>query len=304
MRSLIDSTDFLHDPTALRERLVEEGYLYLPGFLPADDMIRVRTILAQSLTDHGWLTDPHSLTMASPGLQFSGESFSRVYPSVQQVEDFHRLAQHSRFTEVTEALLGGPVFCHPARVLRLATPRESRYTTRAHQDFAVLHVTSDVLTCWVTFTQCDSEQQGLRLIPRSHRNGYLPTDETQGGSRPLYLGVAPDDPRWVTADYAPGDLVLFHSLTVHAGGPNRSDRLRMSMDIRYQRDDEPLLSEFTHPHGWPRTPDWDQLADGWADRSLHALPPGVRIVHTDPDTPYHERLQGLRAPRSRLLDRE
>jgi hypothetical protein len=39
---------------------------------------------------------------------------------------------------------------------------------------------------------------------------------------------------WLTADYHPGDLLVFHNLMVHWALPNRSDRIRVSIDNRCQ----------------------------------------------------------------------
>ena len=37
---------------------------------------------------------------------------------------------------------------------------------------------------------------------------------------------------WLTAHYHPGDLLIFHNLMIHWSLPNRSDRIRLSIDTR------------------------------------------------------------------------
>ena len=39
---------------------------------------------------------------------------------------------------------------------------------------------------------------------------------------------------WLTAHYHPGDLLIFHNLMIHWSLPNRSDRIRLSIDNRCQ----------------------------------------------------------------------
>jgi hypothetical protein len=39
---------------------------------------------------------------------------------------------------------------------------------------------------------------------------------------------------WVGGDINTGDVLLFHSLTVHEAAPNRSSQLRISVDCRFQ----------------------------------------------------------------------
>ncbi|MFJ4851611.1 MULTISPECIES: phytanoyl-CoA dioxygenase family protein [unclassified Streptomyces] len=305
MHHLRDSRDALTDTTELRDRLAEDGYLYLPGVLDTTEVNAVQAELRAALHEIGWLADPGALTVAEREIGFRTESFRTVYPAVLRLESVHRLAFTPVLWTLMERLLGGDVFCHPARVVRLAPPsaRPGEYATRAHQDFVVQHVTTDAVTAWIPFTDCDEDKQGLRLIPGSHLHGFLPTDASLGGRRPLYLPVRPDDPAWASADYAPGDLVLFHSLTVHGGGPNASDELRLSADVRYQLTDEPLRAEFAHPHGWPVTPDWDVLAAAWDTDRWHRLPDRVRLVPMPEGLDYGEYLAGLTPPASRLLSR-
>lgn len=303
MRALTATDHRAAGPEELRARLVADGYVYLPGLLDAADVLTAQEDLRRALHAAGWLAGTDDLTVARRDLRFSADSFATVYPAVQRVESFHRLAHHPRLSGLARSLLGGTVFCHPAKVVRLAPPtRDARtYATRAHQDFVVQHVAADVLTFWIPLADCSAERQGLRIIPGSHRGGYLPTDPGQGGARPLYLDVSPDDARWATAEYRPGDVVLFHSLTVHGGGPNTTDELRVSADIRYQRTDEPMRAEFAHPHGWPRTPDWPELTAGWHTTRWCELPAEVELVPLPTDVSYDELLTRLRAPYSRLL---
>lgn len=305
MHRLRDSRDALADTTELRDRLAEDGYLYLPGVLDITEVDAIQAELRAALHAIGWLKDPGALAVAEPEIGFRTESFRTVYPAVLRLESVHRLAFTPVLWALMEGLLGGEIFCHPARVVRLAPPsaRPDEYATRAHQDFVVQHVTTDAVTAWIPFTDCDETRQGLRLIPGSHRRGFLPTDASLGGRRPLYLPVPPDDPAWASVDYTRGDLVLFHSLTVHGGGPNTSNELRMSADVRYQLTDEPLRADFAHPHGWPITPDWDELSVDWETDRWHRLPDRVRLIPMPEDVDYGEYLARLTAPPSRLLAR-
>ncbi len=45
--------------------------------------------------------------------------------------------------------------------------------------------------------------------------------------------------RWLTAEYHVGDVVIFGMDVVHGGMDNRSGRLRLSSDSRYQLASEP-----------------------------------------------------------------
>jgi len=45
--------------------------------------------------------------------------------------------------------------------------------------------------------------------------------------------------RWLTAEYEPGDLLIFTRQTVHASLDNQTERVRISVDTRYQPANEP-----------------------------------------------------------------
>ncbi|MFF5259927.1 phytanoyl-CoA dioxygenase family protein [Actinomadura viridis] len=303
MRTLRDSSDARDDMNDLAGRLREDGYVYLPGTLDPDRVEAVSADIRAALLRVGWLDEPGTTRVRARDRRFTGESLSQGYGGLQSVESFHALGHDPALLEVTSGLLGGPAFCHPAKVGRVSFPTDApaAFFTRPHQDFVVLHVTTDVLTVWIPFTACSAEHQGLCVLTGSHRDGFRLPDPSMGGARPLYVCVEPDDPRWATADYRPGDIVIFHSLTVHGAMANRSDRVRLSADIRFQLPTDPIRPEFLHPHGWPRTPDWPELTGGWTSLRWTEAPPEVPRVPPPPGLEYMEILEGLRPPPSRVL---
>ena len=72
-----------------------------------------------------------------------------------------------------------------------------------------------------------------------------------------------------------GDVLIFHSLAVHKGVSNRSDKLRMSMDARYQRASDPIAPGSLLPHSQPN--DWESV---FADAGT-ASDKNTRTVSTD-----------------------
>ena len=76
----------------------------------------------------------------------------------------------------------------------------------------------------------------------------------------------PLEGRWVCGDFAVGDVLLFHSMTVHKGLPNRSDKLRMSMDVRYQLVSEPFNIDNANPDGQPLS--WEEIYADWRSDAL------------------------------------
>jgi hypothetical protein len=104
----------------------------------------------------------------------------------------------------------------------------------------------------------------LQIAAGSHTNGVYDFDIAGGAG-----GIEIKDPlegRWVSADFAVGDVLLFHSMSVHKGLPNRSDKLRMSMDVRYQLVREPFNIDNANPDGQPLS--WQEVYAGWRSDAL------------------------------------
>ena len=68
--------------------------------------------------------------------------------------------------------------------------------------------------------------------------------------------------RWVTTDFAAGDVLIFNSLTVHAALHNVTEfDLRLSVDYRYQLEGEELTEVCLHPHFQRIT--WEDVYANW-----------------------------------------
>jgi hypothetical protein len=71
---LRSSMDVIEDASTLRERMAEDGYLYLPGYLDRDLVLRAREsvtqrIAAEGLTDPGYSAD-EAVAHPDSGLKF------------------------------------------------------------------------------------------------------------------------------------------------------------------------------------------------------------------------------------------
>jgi len=53
-------------------------------------------------------------------------------------------------------------------------------------------------------------------------------------SDPLELSALDAGSQWQTADFGPGDLVIFGMRTLHMSTANQTDRVRLSCDVRWQ----------------------------------------------------------------------
>jgi ectoine hydroxylase-related dioxygenase (phytanoyl-CoA dioxygenase family) len=125
--------------------------------------------------------------------------------------------------------------------------------------------TTNLLTAWVPYGDVPRPMGGLAILEGSHRHreireeygrqdvdtfcenlGEEPRDGEPGaGVDPILDQDATAlrrrlGGRWLTTDFAAGDLLLFGMFTAHASLDNRTNRWRLSSDSRYQLAAEPI----------------------------------------------------------------
>ncbi len=268
MRAFIDSSDLIADGTALAERMRRDGYLFLPGLLPRDDVRALQRQIGSIARDSGWLRRDHPVeeAIADPsGFCVDPDpTYLKTLRQINRLEDYHALKHHPILIDLLERMLGGAMLPHPRVLMRNIFPQHEEYTTKAHQDFPNVQGTTEVYTAWMPLIDCPLHVGPLQVAAGSHSNGVYDFD-IAGGAGGIEI-IDPLEGRWVSGDFAAGDVLLFHSMTVHKGLPNRSDKLRMSMDVRYQLISEPFNLDNANPDGQPLS--WEEVYADWRSDAL------------------------------------
>jgi hypothetical protein len=248
VRELSDSTALAADPAGLRARLADEGYVFVRGLLPADAVAAARRGVVARLARGGW-TDGS----APPGRERGAVSVREAladpaFRAALVSPDLNRLPYLPPFRRMIRSLLGAEAFSYPVKVLRAVYPERPPAITLGryvHQDYQN-SVVQDMLTTWVPLMDIPADVGGLAVLPGSNLGPPV---------RPRLLGQ--DERGWVTADYRPGDVLIFHCMTAHRPcriGPRTCGcRPTAGGSVRTS----------------PRPPRWcsARLASGWASRS-------------------------------------
>ena len=259
------------DSAALRDRLAEDGYLYLPGFFERESVLAVRRELVGRLAAAGVLEPgaPVMDAVVRPGaaLEFGRDGADLVAAN----EPLHELLYGGRMLGFYESLLGGPVRHLDFTWLRIIAPGGG---TWVHTDIVFMgRGTPNLFTSWVPYGDIPPQMGGLAILERSHtheliRDVYGRQDvdsycENLGQERPddyEWPNASPildEDAaalrrrlggRWLTADYRAGDLLVFGMFTAHGALDNRTDRIRLSSDSRYQLAADPVDERWVGPH--------------------------------------------------------
>lgn len=224
-------------PHSLQEAISSRGYALIRGLIPRSDIDNVLGGIAKILSDAGWLQPGHDpLEHIADNNAACGDpdpSFKRTYQEVFNLESFHALPHHPALKGVMNMLVGEQVLIHPKPIGRLIFPNCDSLTVRAHQDYRFMSGDPECFTVWIPLHDCPADLGPLQILEGSHRLGVI-DHEDENLHVPEISAGALTEGNWAGGQINAGDVLLFHSLTVHAASPNRSHRLRISMDCRFQ----------------------------------------------------------------------
>jgi hypothetical protein len=268
MQKFTDSTALLADGPALAEGMARDGYLFIRGLVPKDAVGNVARQFLEVAAEGGWLRpgQPMAARIANPDAVCADPepAFLDVFRRFYCREDAHALKHHPAIVGLFERMFGGEVLVHPLFVARNIFPQREALTTRPHQDFIHIQGTPETMTVWLPLQYCPLEMGGLAVAEGSHRQGVHEFTVASGAG-----GVEVTEPfesAWRCGDFELGDALIFHSMTVHKGLDNKTDRLRHSIDARYQRADAPISA--VSMAAYSGCGDWEEIYADWRNDDL------------------------------------
>lgn len=268
---LRSSIDLIEDTGALRERMAEDGYLYLRGYLDREEVIAARQVIMERLAEQGAL-DPAFPCL--DGVARAGANTSFQPDLAAHNAPLHRVLYAGRMMEFYENFLGGAVRHFDFTWLRAVSPGKG---TALHCDIVFMgRGTPNLCTAWTPLGDVSYELGGLMILENSHQNerlraGYGSKDvdtycsnrraeapKGLGGGGTIKAGGAlTNNPatlrerlggRWLSTEFRMGDLLTFGMYTIHASLDNQSNRIRCSSDSRYQLASEPADERWIGPN--------------------------------------------------------
>lgn len=160
-----------------------------------------------------------------------------------------------------------------------------------HQDYRYWQFSTSprMLTCWIALDDMSSDNGTVQVVPGSHRWGHQAVerniaedfrDSVDGAANYLRVAEAlrpPDAALQLTPITVPtGGGVLFHSLTIHSSGANRTDRRRRALSIHYAAAECRIIPGKTYDQAFPYC--FARLKEG--DRLVNKYLP--EVYSTDP----------------------
>lgn len=261
---IVSSID--EDQQTLRERFQEWGYLYIKNYVDGDKCEQ----LMQAFTD---ILEPYiSLDRGSKLPVLNGDPFfetdpiwDEVYPKMQSLEEFHRFFHDTAALDLMKTVTGTEVFVYPMKMARISTPRKLGYETPPHQDAHSHNAGPTMAGFWVALHDVSENMGRVKVLPKSHKGGVRPVFATQGVGG-VQCEIYPEETTWHVSNFERGDVLIFHSSTVHKAEPNTAENsVRLSVDTRFCDHGAAVYSSNLEPHhGWRIDGlDWDEIYKSW-----------------------------------------
>lgn len=212
-------TDPVASPELLTEEQVrfykEEGYLILRGLISPEEAVRLKSEVMD--------------IMAIIGLGKTKLKQTREYLAGSALDTF---VNSPHLLGIAERLMGGPSSLYlPFTAVKSADGGgEFHY----HQDNQYTRFDGPGINLWFGLMPMTEENGCLKVVPRSHLKGTLPSWSPEGDG---HKAVTFEPEEFVPIIMEPGDCVAFSRLTVHGSGPNTTGEHRVGYAVQYNRDD-------------------------------------------------------------------
>jgi hypothetical protein len=275
------SNDARSDAEELRRRMAEEGYLFFRRLIEPGTMLSLRRDIMGVLQQSGWLcegTDPgEGIVDLSKRCTEGDPPYGPVYHRVYRLESFHRLPHDPALVSTVEKIMDARTIPVPSHKARIWFPKFKEHTTPTHQDFVHYQGSLQAVTCWTPVGDCPIELGPLAVLPRSHTVKKVLPHHFSLGAGGLIIRVEEEarkfpqlDVPWHTTNFQAGDVLFFPALTVHRAFPNvTEDRLRVSLDNRYQREGDRIAAHMLLPHLNDSSPlSWEEVYKDWQGDDL------------------------------------
>ena len=274
LKELRVSNEAMNDPEELRHRISEEGYVFFKKLQDPDKLWALRREMLTTMQEGGWLvagTDPiDGIADISNQCTEGDIEYTEVYHEVYKLEAFHRSGHWHEVVNMVEKIVGRAVLPHPQKIARLWFPKYTAHTTPIHQDFVHFQGNFQTYTCWAPIGDCPIELGGLAVLPGSHKINKVMEHHFSLGAGSLCVNEDELSGEWHSTNYEIGDTLIFPALTIHKALPNLTeDRLRVSLDNRYQAVDDPIAEHMLEPHlNLFNSLTWEHVYQNWESDAL------------------------------------
>lgn len=218
----------------LQSKIDEDGYVLVRNVLDEQ-------LIAEAREHVGWLLE------RNPGRK--AEQLS--HELITQDAFWVRLVSDDRLLDLAEQFVGANLGLFASHYI--AKPPRLGKAVPWHQDGSYWPLEPmEVVTIWLALDKTDKENGCMRVIPGSHKDTLINKSSYVKQQDEMAFEIAMDpklvnESKSVDIELEPGDVEIHHPNIVHGSWPNRSDRWRRGLTIRYIPTTTRITAEKPHP---------------------------------------------------------
>lgn len=118
-------------------------------------------------------------------------------------------------------------------LIRLDRPGDERFATPAHQDSWYSLLSPNAVTLWTPLCRLTPEMGELRVLPGSQAGGLRRFKPYEAGHEWFETAEPVPDEALIPVAVCEDELLIFNQSLIHKSGVNRSDRVRISVQLRF-----------------------------------------------------------------------
>ncbi len=160
-----------------------------------------------------------------------------LYDLFQRHPEFNEMARNSRILDSISEVLGENIFLYENSLVY--KPKGKRNGVPWHQDFVSRPNEPRKLIAWCAIDRVSKDTGALKVIPGSHRFGFLPWYRVKGETHHDRINLeGVDVTKAIHIELDPGDVLIFNQLLVHSSDEMNKDELRLVYRASYQSFEE------------------------------------------------------------------
>lgn len=233
------------------EAFTRDGYFVLRSLMPPSTVASLVALINESLSPAlapvEFEADVHypgaPMSRTAPG----GQTPRRLLHAYGRDEQFRQVGRHPTVVAILQKLMG-------ASALRLSQNHHNCVMTKHpgfssvtswHQDIRYWRFDRrELVSTWLALGPENVENGGLLVIPGSHTLDFEPGQFDAS----LFLRTDLDSnesllARAIPVELQAGDMLFFHSRTLHAAGQNETDIIKRSLVYTYRAEDNHPIPE-------------------------------------------------------------
>ncbi|MFD1256166.1 phytanoyl-CoA dioxygenase family protein [Mucilaginibacter terrae] len=207
----------------------DHGFVILKKVFDGDTLSKMRDLTDRIIQDgEKELEDPFS-----PYYMRHRTDQGALYDLFQRHPEFQELAKNEVILDEISKVVGEDIFLYENSLVY--KPKGKNNEVPWHQDFINRPTEPIKFIAWIALDDVLIDNGAMKVIPGSHKNGFLPWFTVPGETHHTRLkldGIKLED--YIFAELEAGDVLIFNQLLLHSSDRIVSEKPRRAYRISYQ----------------------------------------------------------------------